>query len=208
MVLPATRPRADSGPFRRSEQHLRCADRKAIYGGAFLARFEGKAVFVPLVLPGEHARVRVVDDKRGYATAEVEEIVAASSQRVAPACPLWHLRWLPISTCRLCSATRFKQAILGETLERGGVHAPDTITVLAAEPWAYRNRIRLAFDAAGNLVTADGVRTRHSYRRMPDCGAAAGEGCTCSRRDFAGVARRLGPARFPSFATRRRPRCW
>ena len=36
--------------------------------------------------PGEQARVRMVEEKRGYATAEVEEIVAAAPERVAPAC--------------------------------------------------------------------------------------------------------------------------
>ena len=40
---------------------------KPVYGGAFLARIEGKAVFVPLALPGEQACVRIVDDKRGNA---------------------------------------------------------------------------------------------------------------------------------------------
>ena len=58
---------------------------KPVYGGAFLARVEGKAMFVPLALPGEQARVRVVEEKRGYATAEVEEIVTAA-ERIAPAC--------------------------------------------------------------------------------------------------------------------------
>ena len=48
---------------------------KAIYGGAFLARVEGKAVFVPLTLPGETANVRLTEEKRGYATAEVDQIV-------------------------------------------------------------------------------------------------------------------------------------
>ena len=60
---------------------------KPIYGGNFLAHYEGKAVFVPLVLPGEQARVRVVDEKRGYDTAEVEELVNASAQRIEPRCP-------------------------------------------------------------------------------------------------------------------------
>ena len=50
----------------------------------FLARVEGKAVFVPLTLPGEQARVRIVEEKRGYATAEVEEIVTAAPERVVP----------------------------------------------------------------------------------------------------------------------------
>jgi 23S rRNA (uracil1939-C5)-methyltransferase len=137
---------------------------KPIYGGAFLARIDGKAVFVPLALPGEQARVRIVDDKRGYATAEVEEIVTASEQRVAPACPHF-------GACGGCqyqhanysAQLSYKQAILRETLERGGVYAPEDIAVLAGEPWAYRNRIRLAFDANGNA----GYRGRRSHAVIP-----------------------------------------
>jgi 23S rRNA (uracil1939-C5)-methyltransferase len=58
---------------------------KPIYGGAFLARVEGKAVFVPLALPGEQAQVRITENKRGYAKAEVAEIVSAAPERIAPA---------------------------------------------------------------------------------------------------------------------------
>ena len=57
---------------------------KPIYGGAFLARMAGKAVFVPLALPGEEVHARIVEDKRGYATAEAEEILGPSEQRVVP----------------------------------------------------------------------------------------------------------------------------
>jgi 23S rRNA (uracil1939-C5)-methyltransferase len=137
---------------------------KPIYGGAFLARLEGKAVFVPLTLPGEQAQVHITENKRGYATAEIEEIVRAAPERIAPACPHF-------GVCGGCHyqhtsyATQlaFKQAILRETLERGGVHAPGEIAVLAAEPWAYRNRIRLAFDPDGN----PGYRGRRSHAVVP-----------------------------------------
>lgn len=145
---------------------------KPIYGGAFLARAEGKAVFVPLTLPGEQARVRIVEEKRSYAVAEAEEIVAAAPERVAPACPYF-------GACGGCqyqhagyaAQVAFKQAILRETLERGGVRPPQEITVLAAEPWAYRNRIRLAFDAEGNA----GYRGRQSHAVIPiaECPIAA-----------------------------------
>jgi 23S rRNA (uracil1939-C5)-methyltransferase len=145
---------------------------KPIYGGAFLARLEGKAVFVPLTLPGEQARVRITEDKRGYATAEAEEIVAASPERVQPACPHF-------GACGGChyqhanyeTQLAFKQAILRETLERGGVTAPVEIDVLAAKPWLYRNRIRLAFDAAGN----PSYRSRRSHAVIPinECPIAA-----------------------------------
>jgi len=145
---------------------------KPIYGGAFLARIEGKAVFVPLALPGEQARIRIVAGKRGYATAEVEEIVTASPQRVAPACPHF-------GACGGCQYQHanyaaqlvMKKEILRETLERGGVYAPEDIAVLAGEPWAYRNRIRLAFDANEDA----GYRGRRSHAVIPiaECPIAA-----------------------------------
>ncbi len=133
---------------------------KPIYGGASLARMEGKAVFVPLALPGEQAWVRIVEEKRSYATAEVEEIVAAAPERVLPSCKHF-------GTCGGCqyqhaeysAQLEMKRAILRETLERGGVRAPDEIAILAGEPWAYRNRIRLAFDAEGR----PGYRGRRSH---------------------------------------------
>ena len=145
---------------------------KPIYGGAFLARAQGKAVFVPLSLPGEQARVRIVEEKPSYAAAEIDEIVRAAAERLAPACPHF-------GACGGChyqhadyaAQLAFKQAILRETLERGGVPAPEEIAVLAAEPWAYRNRIRLAFDPEGNA----GYRSRRSHTVIPirECPIAA-----------------------------------
>jgi 23S rRNA (uracil1939-C5)-methyltransferase len=133
---------------------------KPIYGGAFLARTEGKAVFVPLTLPGEQARVRIVEDKQGYSTAEAEEIVVPAPERVPSACP----HFGPCGGCHYQHANyqaqlAFKQAILSETLTRAGVLAPEEIAVLSNQPWAYRNRIRLAFDAHGN----PGYRGRRSH---------------------------------------------
>jgi len=145
---------------------------KPVYGGAFLARVDGKAIFTPLTLPGEQARVRVVDDHRGYAFAEAEEIVAAAPERVTPPCP----HFGPCGGCHYQHASyeaqlACKQAILRETLERAGVPPPEKITVLAREPWQYRNRIRLALDAIGN----PGYRGRRSHEIVPirDCPIAA-----------------------------------
>ncbi len=133
---------------------------KPVYGGAFLTRSEGKAVFVPLALPGEKVRIRVTQNKSGYSTAELTEILEPSPERIAP----------PARTSAPCGGCNyqhtgyanqltFKQAILRETLERAGVATPDEITTLSANPWAYRNRIRLAFDAQGQ----PGYRGRKSH---------------------------------------------
>lgn len=137
---------------------------KPIYGGAFLARAAGKAVFVPLTLPGEQASVRIVEEKRSYAAAEAEEIVVAAPERVRASCPHF-------GSCGGChyqhanyeAQLLFKQAILRETFERAGIPVPENIDVLSATPWEYRNRIRLAFDAAGNL----GYRGRRSHAIVP-----------------------------------------
>ncbi|HEX4757108.1 MAG TPA: 23S rRNA (uracil(1939)-C(5))-methyltransferase RlmD [Terracidiphilus sp.] len=173
---------------------------KPIYGGAFLARVEGKAVFVPLTLPGETARVRVTADKRGYSTAEVDEIVAPAAERITPACRHF-------GTCGGCQyqhagyATQlaFKQAILRETLERGGVRAPEEISTLAAKnefhAWGYRNRIRLAFDAQGN----PGYRGRRSNAVIPiaECPIAAPVLVT-SAQIIAEVSKQLAPPLRPT----------
>jgi 23S rRNA (uracil1939-C5)-methyltransferase len=145
---------------------------KPIYGGNFLARHEGKAVFVPLVLPGEQARARVVEEKKGYATAEAEEVLFPSAQRTSPRCP----HFGPCGGCQYQHANYhaqldIKAAVLRETLERAGVKPPETIEILAGEPWAYRNRIRLAFDAQGH----PGYHGRRSHAIVPisECPIAA-----------------------------------
>ena len=173
---------------------------KPVYGGAFLARVEGKALFVPLTLPGEEARVRIVEDKSGYANAEAEEIIAAAPERLKPACQHFGI-------CGGCNYQHadygaqlaFKKDILRETLERGGVRVAEEIAVLAAaseaQSWGYRNRIRLAFDAAGN----PGYRGRRSHAVIPiaECPIAAPL-LVKAVLDFAEVIRR--------FSTELRPR--
>ncbi|MGA9669405.1 MAG: 23S rRNA (uracil(1939)-C(5))-methyltransferase RlmD [Terracidiphilus sp.] len=173
---------------------------KAIYGGAFLARIDGKATFVPLTLPGEHARIRIVEDKRGYATAEIQQIVTIAPERVAPKCAHF-------GVCGGCHyqhanyATQliFKQAILRETLQRGGVQPAEEIAVLSAtlpsQSWAYRNRIRLAFDARGNFGYR-GLRS-HSITHIRECPIAAPL-LVEAARVFAEVIRQSAPNLHPT----------
>lgn len=137
---------------------------KPVYGGSFLAHAGGKALFVPLALPGEQARVRVADEKGSFASAELDGVERAAATRVEPRCPHF-------STCGGChyqhtdaeTQLAFKKQILRETLERAGVAVPGEVQALSAEPWGYRNRVRLTFDAAGNI----GYRGRRSHAVIP-----------------------------------------
>ena len=151
-------------PAPRPAQSATVQIEKPIYGGAFLARLEGKATFVPLALPGEQARIRIIEEKRSYATGEPEAILTPSSARIEPRCPHF-------GVCGGCSYQHadyetqlaLKQQILRESLQRAAVPAPEQIDVLAANPWAYRNRIRLAFDKTGRV----GYRGRRSHDVIP-----------------------------------------
>ena len=44
------------------------------YGGAGLARHEGRVVFVPFTIPGEKVRARITRVRRGWAQAAVTRI--------------------------------------------------------------------------------------------------------------------------------------
>lgn len=172
---------------------------KPVYGGAFLARIEGQAVFVNMALPGETVRVRVTREKRGYASAEMDEIMAPAPERVAPLCR----HFGPCGGCAYQHANyaaqlAFKQTILRETLQRGGVPAPEEIRVLSAEPWRYRNRIRAGFGANGS----PGYRGRRSHAIVPiaECPISAPLLLEAAQA-VAATARRFAPAlRFTGVA--------
>ncbi len=145
---------------------------KPLYGGQFLARHEGKAVFVPLALPGEQVHVRITEEKKSYSVAEPLETVLASPDRTTPACPHFGIcGGCNYQHARYEAQLALKESILRETLTRSGVTPTEQIDVLAADPWAYRNRIRLGFDAQGN----PGYRGRRSHSIVPisECPIAA-----------------------------------
>jgi 23S rRNA (uracil1939-C5)-methyltransferase len=136
--------------------------------------------------------VRITLSRRGYDTADPDEILTAAPERVVPACPYFGV----CGGCHYQHANHetqlaFKQTILRETLERGGVQPPDEISLLAGEPWAYRNRIRLALDAAGN----PSYRARRSNDLIPisECPIAAPLLIETALA-FAQVARQFAPA--------------
>jgi 23S rRNA (uracil1939-C5)-methyltransferase len=131
---------------------MRLRIEKAIYGGGSLAHIPadgppdlaGKAVFVPQSLPGELVEATVETERRSYLTAKLDSVLEAAPTRITPGCEYY-------GRCGGChyqhadypTQLAMKQDILTETLERARVAIPAEIRVLSANPWAYRNRIRL-----------------------------------------------------------------
>jgi 23S rRNA (uracil1939-C5)-methyltransferase len=123
---------------------MRLQIEKNIYGGAGLARAEGKAIFVPFTLPGEIVEAHITDDKRSFANAELDAVLEPSPERVAPPCEYFGI----CGGCHYQHAAYAKQItlkadILRETLERARLASLPEIIPVFAEPLGYRNRTRL-----------------------------------------------------------------
>lgn len=118
---------------------------KLVYGGDGLARLEGLVVFAPFVLPGERILARAEQQKSGLVRARMLEVLDAAPERVAAPCPAFghcggcHYQHAPYEF-QLAA----KRAILVEELRRlGKLEAPAEISLVAAEPFGYRNRVQL-----------------------------------------------------------------
>ncbi len=138
---------------------------KPIYGGACLSRLEGKAIFVPMTLPGEDVEAVLVKDKSSFAEAELVQVLGHSPDRVPAPCPYY-------GACGGCqyqhasyaAQLAMKQSVLAEMLERAGLRELPEMDTHAGEPWGYRNRIRLHLDP---LTHALGYRRRGSLALLP-----------------------------------------
>ncbi|MEX0591951.1 MAG: class I SAM-dependent RNA methyltransferase [Nitriliruptoraceae bacterium] len=148
------------------------------HGGEGVARIEGKAVFVAGTLPGERVMVRVIDDRKRWARAELVDVITPSEDRVEPPCPY-------VGSCGGCDLQHaspraqraLKTRVVIEQLERlGGIQRPPVEPCRAVGPdLGYRNHAqfhaaddgRLGFRRAGShdvvpidrcLVLADEVQ--------------------------------------------------
>ena len=125
------------------------------YGGDAIGRLpDGRAVFVPFALPGERVRVRLVEEKRGHARAELLEVLEPAAGRIPPRCAHF-------TACGGCHYQHMdypaqlaaKTAILKEQLERIGGLAdiPIREAVASPQPWNYRNHVQFHLTLDGKL---------------------------------------------------------
>jgi 23S rRNA (uracil1939-C5)-methyltransferase len=125
------------------------------YGGEALGRLaDGRAVFVPYGLPGERARVRLVQEKRGFARAELVELIQPAAARITPRCKHFgvcggcHYQHMPYER-----QLEVKAEILRDQLQRIGrlEDPPVQATVPSTNPWNYRNQVQFHLTREGRL---------------------------------------------------------
>jgi 23S rRNA (uracil1939-C5)-methyltransferase len=128
---------------------------KPIFGGEFLGRLSGnKPVFVPFVLPGERAKINIVQEKKNFARAALISILEANHNRVDPPCKYF-------SICGGCQyqhieyseQINIKEQVLIEQFSRlPGFHKELIRNIFPSDlPLHYRNNIQLSVDPSGKF---------------------------------------------------------
>lgn len=107
-----------------------------------VCRHDGIAVFVPGMLPGERALVRIVKPEKRYAFGKIEKLLTQSEHRAEPFCPVY-------KRCGGCScqhmtyetSLEFKREQVQALLTRvGGLDIEVPPVLGMASPFAYRNK--------------------------------------------------------------------
>lgn len=109
--------------------------------GQGVARHNGKTLFINGLLPDERAEVRITEDKKQYARAQVKRRLNDSPEREKPRCPHFGV----CGGCQQQHASvalqqRSKQAALARLMKH------EVEDVLSASPWGYRRRARLSLN--------------------------------------------------------------
>lgn len=131
------------------------------YGGEALGHLaDGRVVFVPFALPGERARVRLVQEQARFARGELVELLQPSMERNRPRCKHF-------GSCGGCHYQHMsyerqleaKAGILQDQLQRIGKidNPPVRSMVPSVNPWNYRNQVQfhLTRQAKLGFVRAD-----------------------------------------------------
>ncbi|HET9982660.1 MAG TPA: TRAM domain-containing protein [Longimicrobiales bacterium] len=144
-------------------------------GGAGVGRLpDGRAVFVQRTAPGEDVEVRVVEEKRRWARAELVRVLSPAPDRRAAPCPYY-------ARCGGCTLEhlaypaqlRAKAGIVADALRRiGGIPVEPPEVVASPRELRYRNRVSFTLLRLGRGRVVAGFHEIDHPERVVDIGAA------------------------------------
>lgn len=126
--------------------------------GGFSRLPDGKAVFVPFVMPGERVSVRIREEKRGFALADLVSVDVPHPERIQPRCAHFglcggcHYQHMPYAM-----QLETRQTVFIEQLRRiAGIPQPRVEKIIPArEAWNYRNALQFHVSPQGKLCFAE-----------------------------------------------------
>lgn len=113
--------------------------------GEGVARLDGFVVFVPYLMPGEKATVKVLRVKDKVVYAKIEELLTPAEDRIRPVCPVFYR----CGGCQLQHMAyrmqlKYKTGLVRDTLKKvGGIEFPVFPCERSESEYGYRNKLQL-----------------------------------------------------------------
>jgi tRNA/tmRNA/rRNA uracil-C5-methylase (TrmA/RlmC/RlmD family) len=141
-----------------------------VAGGDALARVEGLAVFASNVYPGDVAKVRLYEVKKGYAKADLVSLISPSPWRRAMPCPVANecggCDWTAL---RLDKQLEAKRRILVESLRRIGKFDVASLPEITIHPSPLNYRLRSRLHRDGDAVGFYAMRSNRVVPLAKEC---------------------------------------
>lgn len=133
--------------------------------GEGVASYEGTTLFVPGLLEGEKAFVKVLSVKDKVAYGKVEELYTPAEQRVRPVCPVFgKCGGCQMQHMRYRYQLAFKTELVKNTLKKiGGLSAEVLPCIKSDKEYGYRNKLVLPIGQK-NGETVVGFYAERSHR--------------------------------------------
>ena len=146
---------------------------KFVFGGDCLGRLpDGRAVFVPFVLPGESAEIKITESKERFARGQIVNLLESSPDRIEAPCPYFTI-------CGGCHYQHIgytqqldlKKELVKDQLERIGklTNLPEFSITPSSLPFGYRNQVQFhPVNSANNAGVATlGLKRTDSNDVLP-----------------------------------------
>jgi len=141
-----------------------------VAGGDALAKIDGFPIFASGVFPGDIARVRLHEVKKGFAKADLVELVTPSPWRRAMPCPVaGECGGCDWTALRLDKQLEAKRRILTESLRRIGKIDVGALPDIAIHPSPLNYRLRSRLHRDGDAVGFYAMRSNRVVPLAREC---------------------------------------
>ncbi len=136
--------------------------------GEGVAKAGDLTVFVPYLLPGERASVKILKRKGNIAYGKIDELITPAEERVRPQCPVFtRCGGCQLQHLRYREQLRFKTNLLKDTLRKiGGIDAAVRPCERSDKEYGYRNKLSLPVGRQ-NGENVVGFYAERSHRIVP-----------------------------------------
>lgn len=140
--------------------------------GEGVVKTDGSVLFVPCLLPGERAEIKILKAKGNVAYGKIVELFTPAEDRVRPACPVFsRCGGCQLQHMRYRTQLKLKTAIVADTLRKiGGVAYNVPLCEQSDSEYGYRNKLQLPIGQEKG-VNAVGFFAERSHRivRTEEC---------------------------------------